>query len=247
MLVKYISNPKISNNDSIGLISLADGIFVFTTKIISNINNKLDFQFVVCDENKNDKYGFFIKNTQFENYELTNNTFVTEIFSYNEGPVFYFNEEFEIKNEKLYKRITEKDSANKDWIDYYIKNNKTFALQNPINSDYSLIKEGKNYRILNNKFNTPLNIGIITDSTIKQSVEYDTEDLIINEEKWYRIIISEKAKLISIWTKKDNETNFKKIKTFSYPGGLEKAGIKLCYENNIKLNELSISFLKADV
>lgn len=247
MLVKYISNPKISNNDNIGLVSLADGIFVFTTKIISNINNKLDFRFIVCDENKNDKYGFFIKNTEFEKYELKDNIFVTEIFSNNEEPIFYFNEEFEIKNEKLYKRVTEKDSANKDWIDYYIKNNKTFALENPDNSDYSLIKEDKNYRISNNKFNTPLNIGIITNSDIKQIVEYETDDLQINGEKWYRIIISEKAKLISIWSKNNTEDKFKKIKTFSYPGGLEKAGIKLCYENNIKLNELSFSFLKADV
>lgn len=244
----FISNPEISNSDNFGLISLADGIFVFTTKINTSVKDILDIEFSVCDENEIKNYGFFIKNTAFNGYKILNNSFITETFDYIGKSVFYFDEEFQIKNEKLYKKITNNDSPNDAWADYYILNGNTYASLDPEkNNKFKLIKANNKYQIAKNIENIkPLAIGSITNSNIKEEIIYDGDDFYPGNDKIYRIIVSEKAKLISLWVKNKDE-NFKKIKTFSYPGGIEKAGIKLSYENNIKLSELSFSFFKANV
>lgn len=244
----FISNPKISNSDKFGLISLEDDIFVFTTKIDSSVKDILDIEFSVCNEDETKNYGFFIKNTAFNNYKVLNNSFITEIFDYVGKSVYYFGEEFQIKNEKLYKKITNHDSPNDDWDDFYILNGNTYASLNlEKNNKFKLIKTNNRYQIAKNiEVNKPLAIGSIINSNIKEEIIYDNDDFYPNDDKIYRIIVSEKAKLISLWVKNKDE-NFKKIKTFSYPGGIEKAGIKLSYENNIKLNEMSFSFFKANI
>ena len=244
MLINYVSNPKLSNTKDIGLISLSDDIFVFTTKIIFNDENSMDFNFKVCDETASKEYGFYIKNTKFSDYNLTHKGLESMPFTYEGGSIFYFNEEFQIKNEKLYKKITEKDSAIENWTDFYISDNITFAHKD---TPFKLVKKGNSYTIIKETNNVkPVAIGSIINDTISEEILYNDINFIRNE-KWYRIIVSEKCKLISLWVKNTENEIFKKIKTFSYPGGIEKAGIKLSVDESMELNQLSFSFLKANV
>jgi hypothetical protein len=84
------------------------------------------------------------------------------------------------------------------------------------------------------------------DGVKNETILYDNTEC-VSDEKLYRIITSEDCKLISLWIKNTEDEIFKKIKTFSYPGGIEKAGIKLSVDDSMELNQLSFSFLQANV
>lgn len=244
MLVNYASNPKLSDSKDIGLISLAQDVFVFTTKINFNSDHKLDFNFNVCNETATKEYGFYIKNTEFIGYTLSPEGLETIPFIHDDNSIFYFDEEFQIKNEKLYKKVTEKDSALENWTDYYLVDGKTFAHKD---KPFKLIKKGNTYTIIKEINNIkPIAMGSIINGVKNESILYDDTEC-VSDEKVYRIITSEDCKLISLWIKNSEDEIFKKIKTFSYPGGIEKAGIKLSVDDSMELNQLSFSFLQANV
>ena len=253
MIINYKSNPKISDTDNIGLVSLADNVFIFTAKITPAENCTNYFKFTVCDESASKEYGFeidpFLTDTIYE----VNDTFIsTRPFRYKEGGrIMYFNEVFQIKNDKLYKRISKNDSALENWVDYYIDNGVTYALKASDDSNaYRLQKKHDNmYVIKKNIINNvkPLNIKTLDGKDGINDIVFTENELFFNEEKWLRIIVSENAKLITVWLTDKKENGFKKIKTFSYLGGIEKAGIKLSYDDSLKLSDISASFFKTDI
>lgn len=252
MIVNYKSNPEISNTDNIGLVSLADNIFVFSAKITPAEKHINYIKFTVCDESASKEYGFEIDpSLSATEYTVGEQYISSKPFEYGEKQsIFCFDEVFQIKDKKLYKRVTFKDSALELWSDYYIDNADTYALKDPQKSnDYSLIiRENKciiQKRIINGV--KPLNINALVNDTINCEILYDKNDFYFDTEKWLRIVVSENAKLITVWLKAKKEGEFKKIKTFSYPGGIEKAGIKLSYDNSLTLSDISVSFFKTNV
>jgi hypothetical protein len=253
MIINYKSNPKISDTDNIGLVSLADNVFIFTAKITPAENCTNYFKFTVCDESASKEYGFeidpFLTDTI---YEVSDTFISTRPFRYKEGGrIMYFNEVFQIKNDKLYKRISKNDSALDNWVDYYIDNGVTYALKASDDSNaYKLQKKHDNmYVIKKNIINNvkPLNIKTLDGKDGINDIVFTENELFFNEEKWLRIIISENTKLITVWLTDKKENGFKKIKTFSYLGGIEKAGIKLSYDDSLKLSDISVSFFKTDI
>ena len=92
----------------------------------------------------------------------------------------------------------------------------------------------------------PIAMGSIINGVKNETILYDNTEC-VSDEKLYRIITSEDCKLISLWIKDTEDEIFKKIKTFSYPGGIEKAGIKLSVDDSMELNQLSFSFLQANI
>ena len=249
MIIKYKSNPEISNNDNIGLVSLTDNIFMLTAKITPKENHINYLKFSVCDETANKEYGFEIDPTLSDtNYSINEEYIISEAFDYKEKQsIAYFGEVFQIKDKKLYKRVTDKDSALEPWIDYYIEGDFTYALKDPKKSnEYKLVAAGKKYviqkRITNNI--KPLCIKLLINNNISHEILYDKNNFYFESPKWIRIIVSEDAKLITIWLK---EKEFEKIKTFSYPGGIEKAGIKLSYDNSLELSDISVGFFKTNI
>lgn len=254
MIVNYKSNPEISNTDNIGLISLADNVFVFTTKITPEANHINYIKFTVCDETASKEYGFEIDPSLNDTpYNVGEHWITTNEFTRKEKQSFsYFNEVFQIKEGKLYKRVSNRDSALEPWIDYYIDDNFTYALKDPQKSnEYGLSKAGKKDTWIVRKRIVdgikPLSINSIVNENINNEILFDKNSFYFDSEKWLRIIVSENAKLITFWLKSDKDDEFKKIKTFSYPGGIEKAGIKLSYDNSLTLSDISVSFFKTNV
>lgn len=246
MLKHYKSNPELSNSNDIGLISLANNNFIFTTKINNLANDILDFKFIVCDESATKNYGFSLSNTSFKNYNLENNKLISEKFDKNIASVYYFDEEFQIKDEKLYKKVTDKDSPLEDWADFYIINGVTYAY-NKSDKVYELLINKDSYQIAKNINIKPFNINILSNDNIINEIVYEDDLFYGTNDKWFRIIVSEDAKLISFWHKNKETDNFIKIKTFSYPGGIEKAGIKLSLSESMVLSDMSFSFFETNV
>lgn len=246
MLKHYKSNPELSNSNDIGLISLANNNFIFTAKINNLANDILDFKFIVCDESATKNYGFSLSNTSFKNYNLENDKLISEKFDKNIASVYYFDEEFQIKDEKLYKKVTDKDSPLEDWADFYIINGITYAY-NKSDKIYELLINKDSYQIAKNINIKPFNINILSNDNIIDEIVYENDRFYGTDDKWFRIIVSEDAKLISFWHKNKETDNFIKIKTFSYPGGIEKAGIKLSLSESIVLSDMSFSFFETNV
>ena len=252
MIINYKSNPEISNTDNIGLISLTDNIFVFNAKITPREKYSNYIKFTVCDEFASKEYGFEIDPSLSKTeYTIGDHYISTKPFEYKENQsISCFDEVFQIKNKKLYKRITFKDSALDPWVDYYIDSEGTYALKDPQkSSEYVLIIQG-NECVIQKMFIDdikPLAINTISNNIINCEILYAKNDFYFDTEKWFRIIVSENAKLITFWLKSDKDDEFKKIKTFSYPGGIEKAGIKLSYDNSLTLSDISVSFFKTNI
>lgn len=246
MLKHYKSNPELSNSDDIGLVSLADNNFIFTTKINNLADDILDFKFIVCDETATKNYGFSLSNTSFKNYSLENNKLISEKFDKTSVSVYYFDEEFQIKDEKLYKKVTDKDLALENWVDFYVINGITYAY-NKNDKVYELLINNDSYQIAKNINIKPFNINILSDENIINEIVYEDDRFYGTNDKWFRIIVSEDAKLISFWYKNKETDNFLKIKTFSYPGGIEKAGFKLSLSESIVLSDMSFSFFETNV
>lgn len=237
----YKSNPNISNSGDIGEISLIDGDFIFSAYTVREINSDYHLQFSIADNT------FSISTKLYDGYTANKNSFISPILDKVEGRHEYFGEVFEIKmvNEKyrLYKKVTLEDSANENWLDYYIKDNEVFAY-NDSNKKYNLINENNNFYIARNHDFKPLQIKTNNNLTLL----YDTENFFNNiGSHWFRIVVSNQGGLITFWIKNDGEENYKKMKTFSFAKRFSKGDIKLAIDESMELNQLSVSFLKADV
>ena len=251
MIKKYKSNSELSGS-SIGLISLADTAYIFTTKIKADNPDKLYFKLTVSDETANKNYSFEIDNSlKLTQYDSNIGVLSTKPFYYKKDSfIKYFGETFQIKNNKLYKLLTADDLSSYGWADYYIIDGNTYATKKDnTQEDYHLSISGPRY-IIKKKIDKNVKPLCLyswkNDKYESEIIDYMSE-FHISGEKWFRFIVSEDAKLISIWVKNSQDDVFKKIKTFSYPGGIEKATIKLEYEDSIELNDLSFSFFKTDV
>ena len=147
---------------------------------------------------------------------------------------------------KLYKKVTDKDSPLEDWADFYIINGITYAY-NKSDKAYTLLINKDSYQIAKNINIKPFNINILSNDNIINEIVYENDCFYGTDDKWFRIIVSEDAKLISFWHKNKETDNFIKIKTFSYSGGIEKAGIKLSLSESIVLSDMSFSFFETNV
>ncbi|MBR4889875.1 MAG: hypothetical protein IKU15_00980 [Clostridia bacterium] len=237
----YKSNPNISNSGDIGEISLIDGDFIFSAYVVREINSDYHLQFSIADNT------FSISTKLYDGYTANENSFISPILDKVEGRHEYFGEVFEIKmvNEKyrLYKKVTLEDSANENWLDYYIKDNEVFAY-NDSNKKYNLINENNNFYIARNHDFKPLQIKTNNNLTLL----YDTDNFFNNTgSHWFRIVVSNQGGLITFWIKNNGEENYKKIKTFSFTKRFSKGDVKLAIAESMELSQLSVSFLKANV
>jgi hypothetical protein len=247
----YISNPSISPEGEIGLVSFEKD-FIFSSLIeYTNTNN---FIFAITDENINDIVELSISDTNFDDYTLSEDEKYLISGQITENTeIECFGEVFEIRDNILYKKITLKDSANEEWLDLFKRNNDVYAASKSSKFDL-LIEDTKKYIRRKNasnsaglmykpcKFNMSFN-GELIYSTIL----YDAENIFdTNSSKYFRLVVNE-GKNLSLLIKDKDANNFKKIKTFSFPKRLTKGGIKLSIDESMNLSQLSFSFLKADI
>lgn len=252
-MIYYITNPELSEGATDkGYISLSDGSFICTAKITNGDKANTELYFEMGDDSANKKYGFSISTVDFDRYTVKDNLLITEPFNTTDISVYYFDEEFRIKLVRgiyrLYKKVTNEDSPLESWGHYFVDKGVTFAY-NTDDKIYTLIKEGNTYRISKNIKNAPppLTIKTFINDEVSSEISFKNNIFYIEDTKWYKFIISEGGKLISIWRSLEDPSHFEKIKTLSYPGGLERAYIKLGISESMHLSNMSFSFFKTDV
>lgn len=253
-MIYYISNPKISDSTTDrGYVSLLDNSFVYTAKITQADKAIMELNFEIGDETADAIYGFKLSTTEIEGYSAENGSLVSEPFSTTDVSVFFFEEEFRVINDdgvyKLYKRVTEKDYGGEDWADYFIEGDKVFAY-NAGESIYTLRQTDDIFVIFRAAKKEPtISVKSYDGNTlIENEVLFDDNNIYYTpEDKWYRFVVSEGGKLITIWRSTYDDMHFDKLKTFSFPGGLEKAYIKFGVADRMLLSDMSFSFFKTNV
>lgn len=259
----YISNPELSGSSSdIGLVSLEEGHDFILSASITQLNKEsFNLKFHVLNEDASKEYTISFSNTNFDgNYVLTD-PYVTTSSKLNPilGKHTYFYQRFCIKqlsdgSYRLYKKITSEDSPNLNWKDYFKDEEGTFAYSDELG--YSLINKNGSYYIQKvNKLREdglpikPMLVKSTSGSTnLTNEILFDNNNFLdSNDNNFIRIIISPFAEMITFWVKKEVSDVYKKEKTFSFPGGIEKAGFKLSFDGGMSINDLSFSFFKSNI
>lgn len=260
-LQHYISNPSLSDSSTgMGVVSLKND-FIFSTKVIQKDKTTFNLKFHIRNEDESKEYIVSLSNTNFDGNYILTDSYITSSARLNPvlGKHSYFYESFVVKslNGKyyLYKLITDKDSPTTNWLDYFKDDMGIYAYTED-DIGYALVYKNNNYYIeKTNKLRAdgspikPTLIKSISNGTTTSSeILYDENNVFdSNDDRWYRFIVSQNASLVTLWIKNDNEESYKKVKTFSFQGEIEKAGFKLSFDENMELNDLSFSFFKSDI
>lgn len=226
--------------------------FIFEFLVKNNKNSDFDFSFgVACDDIEksnslritNTPEGYITEADSNNNYEFTSKKYpLTEDIENN-----YFDEIIIIHNKTPFKKF-ENEKRN-EIKNYFLKDNITY-----ISTDrYSVSTESSN-DITIKRVNSKNKEGLfIRPIELKQIEVSATSDILyvndsespfdFNYPQTYRIIVSDKARNISLWHWKNNK--FNRIKTFTYSKSIEKGIVTLSIANDTNLANLRFSFFEA--
>jgi hypothetical protein len=247
-LKTYISNPAISNGTSrIGLVSF-DGEFLLSTLV--NKKDDIDLIFTVTDKSINDIVTVKVTNKNFIDFKISDDR--TYIFSEKfaiTSNIYFFGEEFAIRNNMLYKKIKSSDSALEQWTDYYYDEGELYGRSN--SSPFGLIIEKDGYIIKRNLLSGEIltnlfEISLYHGDALQFNEILEDESIFLADSFNCRFVIND-GKLLSLLAKEKTAETYKKIRTFSFPKRLDNGGIKISFNDSMELNQLSFSFLQANV
>lgn len=246
--LQYISNPIISNDTGkIGLVSF-EKPFIFST--IVNKDKNIDLTFSITDENINDLISFKISNINFIDFTLSDDKkYIYSKKFVNENKVECFNETFIIKNNSLYKKVITEDSPQEKWVDYFYEGEDIYAESE--SSIFELISDTDGFFIkknivINDKITELLEMSLYIGDELLYNNTMENEQIFLGDKFECRFVIIDGKTLSFLAKNKDMET-YKKMKAFSFPKRLSQGGIKISVDESMKLDQLSFSFLKADI
>ena len=242
----YISNSKIKFNDN------KDFIFTFDVAGSKHRNFNLSFK---INDNKTCLNKFSIRN-DLDNFH--NDNYITDDFSKvkkvivnTNKPINFFKDVLVIYDKEVYKQIS--GESRSEIKGFYRKDEKLY-IKTDLYS-YSIengkpIISRKNPQLPNGEYLRPVAIvkSYQLENKINEVIEYfDTLDNPINsnENKTYRIIVSDRACLISLLIKEGEA--FRAIKNFTYPPTqvIDEGTITLEIDDNMELSNLHFSFFEA--
>lgn len=247
-LKTYISNPEISNGTSkVGIVSF-EKEFLFS--FLANKNDDLDLIFSIVDENINDLVTLKISNKNFIDFTISEDkTYITSAKTKKIKGIEFFGEVFDIKDNLLYKKIKNTDSPLEKWVDYYYDGDEIYARSD--SSLFELIIEKDGYiikkNIVNDNIDTKLvEVSLYHGNELRFNEILENENILLSDTFNCRFVIVD-GKILSLLIKEENAETYKKVRTFSFPKRFSQGGIKLAIDESMELNQLSVSFLKADV
>lgn len=236
MSKKYISTNKINFNQD----------FIFSFQWAGKISNPLDlFLIKFSIKTENLENGFQISSI-LEDYESIENIAIKKKIKPDLN--YFLGDEIQIINNVPYKELT---TESLDEIKSYIRkndklyvHNKNYEIKDGYIIKYNKIDKNKNYIIpisLSKFYNNE------TDYYIDETDYYIDENNIFdpNLKKIYRIVVSNKAKEITILIKVKDD--FQQIKTFTFPDEIVNGLISLEIGKNMILNDLEFSFLDSNI
>ena len=229
-----------------------DFVFIFDT--YTDISDVLELEFGISNTS-NDKFNKFkisSKNSFNSTYNFSNKDFILRKLETN-SEFLFFSDWLYYKDKKLYSRI---ENASNSYPDYCIVNNNTYVVKD---TPYILCNSAGNENTsspthikVNNTINKenkvirPLIINRLQNVTSKNNDDEIvlSKDNILdpNIKRQYKIIVSDKGKLISLWIKNESMKTFTKIKSFSYSQEITKGNITLSIDETMILTNLSFSY-----
>lgn len=243
----YISNTKIKFNDNKD--------FIFTFDVTGSEHRDFNLSFKIND-NKNYLNMFSIRNNLLDNFYKDN--YITDDFSKvkkkivsTDNVINFFKDALVIYDKEVYKQIT--GESRSEIKGFYRKGETVYIktdLYNCSVENGALIVSRKNPQLPNGEYLRPVVIvkTYQIGHEIKNEIDYfDTLDNPINsnENKTYRIIVSDNACLISLLIKEGEA--FKTITTFTYPPTqmIDEGTITLEIDDKMELSNLHFSFFEA--
>jgi hypothetical protein len=159
----------------------------------------------------------------------------------------YYDDNLVIFNNNVYSELKTTDTSNVK--NFYNINDKVYVLTDK----YSFKTNSSNYiKRINEKndkgyYIRPVEVKKFENSSVTETKYFtDFENKFdASLSKTYRIIVSSKARFISVWAKENGK--FEQIKTFSYLNPIEKGFIKLTLDSDMELSDLRFTFFEADV
>lgn len=229
MSKKYISTNKINFNQD----------FIFSFQWAGKISNPLDlFLIKFSIKTENLENGFQISSI-LEDYESIDNIAIKKKIKADSN--YFLGDEIQIINNIPYKELT---TESLEEIKSFIRknnklyvHNKNYEIKDDYIIKYNKIDKNKNYIIpisLSKLYNNE------TDYYIDENNVFDP-----NLKKIYRIVVSNKAKEITILIKVKDD--FQQIKTFTFPDEIVNGLISLEIGKNMILNDLEFSFLNSNI
>lgn len=238
---------NISTYTSINKIKL-DKDFIFTFNVAGAIHQDFDLKFKISNGNMSND--FLISNNLNTYYKIKNDispnfSAVKKKVSNTNKIIEFFNDKLIIHENNVYKQFNNEHQS--EIKGFYYKDKKLF-----VKTDLYTFTDGyiirKNPKLKEGLYLRP----VIVKKTFKKALQenaqseyFDTIDNPINsnENKTYRIIVSNNASLISFFIKDGNK--FKLIKNFTYQNKISEGSIILEISNDMKLSDLHFSFFKA--
>lgn len=229
MSKKYISTNKINFNQD----------FIFSFQWAGKISNPLDlFLIKFSIKTGNLENGFQISSI-LEDYESIDNIAIKKKIKSDLN--YFLGDEIQIINNIPYKELT---TESLEEIKSFIRknnklyvHNKNYEIKDDYIIKYNKIDKNKNYIVpisLSKLYNNE------TDYYIDENNVFDP-----NLKKIYRIVVSNKAKEITILIKVKDD--FQQIKTFTFPDEIVNGLISLEIGKNMILNDLEFSFLNSNI
>lgn len=233
MSLEYVSNPTL----------LLDKDFIFTFDIEGEKHRDFYIKFNVLNEKSN---GFIVSNIISGYRTKESPTYIKKIVSELSEIINFFDDELLIVNSEIYKKYNNESAAS---IQNFIRKDGKLYIKTDLYSlcDGYIIR--KNPQLDNDTYLRPVVLKTTQNNTAvtKKTIYFDTIENPVNSNvtKTYRIIVSNKACLISFWVKQGD--SFKLIKNFTYPATQEisEGKISLEIDSDMVLSNLHFSFFEA--
>lgn len=252
--LKYISFQKnkmseISIYTSANKIKFEDNKnFIFTFDVIGSTHRDFNLKFKVSDENIVNE--FLISNNLNNSYAVKSGishfSAVKKKISNTSRDNNFFNDTILINKKEIYKQFSGEHPSEIKGFCY--KDKKLYVKTDLYTIENEYIVR-KNPQLKENLYLRP----VLVEKTYRKNLRKNTQTeyfdtlqnpINSNENKTYRIIVSDGGRLISFLIKEG--TSFKIIKNFTYPTDKISEGlITLELDNNMKLSDLHFSFFKA--